>query len=326
MYEFSRILNKLETMERDAQILILGHTGMVGSSLLRHFDRQGYKKIVGASSKEVDLTSASQTQDFISKTKPDVVILAAAKVGGILSNKKYPTEFLLENLSIQTNVITASHQSNVSKLVFFGSSCIYPKFAHIPIEEASLLTGSLEETNKSYAIAKIAGVTLIDALRSQFGRKYITVMPTSLYGPGDNFDKEYAHVIPAMIRKFIEAKDNGVTTVQFMGDGSPLREFLYVDDLARAIEVAIDKYDDYGPLNIGSSSEVSIAELAELIKSLVGFEGEILWDTESPNGTLRKLIDSRRIHALGWEPSVSLREGLINLIQWYKNELLLRKD
>ena len=266
----------------------------------------------------MDLRNREATIKWFNKTKPNYVINAAAKVGGIGVNNKYPVEFLIENLAIQNNICEASFLSDVEKLVFLGSSCIYPKEAQQPIKEEYLLTGILEPTNSAYAIAKISGIELINSYRKEYRKNWISLMPTNLYGPRDNFNIDTAHVLPSLISKFIRAKNNHLKQVELWGTGSPLREFLHVTDLASAVEIALESHDEPIPLNVGSGEEISILDLAKLISNKVGFEGEIVWDTSYPNGTHRKLLDSSRIQKLGWMPKVTLDEGITSTIEWYK--------
>ena len=296
------------------KIYVAGHRGMVGSAIVRAIEAEGKHTWIGATRSELDLTNRNAVFDYLQKKKLGAVIIAAAKVGGIVANDSFPVDFLSENLQIQTNLIDGSHHAGIQKLVFLGSSCIYPKFAEQPISESSLLTGELEETNEPYALAKIAGLKLIQAYRKQFGHKWISLMPTNLYGPGDNYDPESSHVIPGMIVKFCKAKLNGESSVTLWGTGGPLREFLHVDDLASATMFALENYESEIPLNVGSGEEVSIKQLAETIKAAVGFDGEINWDTSRPDGTPRKFLDSSKLEKLGWKPSLTLEEGLAKTI------------
>ena len=307
----------MSALELDAKIYIAGHNGLVGSAVWRHFSSKGYNNLIGWRSAEVDLRNREQTVAAIVDAKPDVVIMAAAKVGGIVANNTYPVEFLQDNVRIQTNVFEASHLADVERLLFLGSSCIYPKLAEQPIREDSLLTGPLEPTNDAYAIAKIAGVLNIQAYRREYKRSWISGMPTNLYGPGDNFDLQNSHVLPAMIRKFHEAKINSQDTVVLWGTGSPMREFLHVDDLAKACHFLLENYDAPTPVNIGWGKDVTIKELAEIVKETVGFTGEISWDTEKPDGTPRKLLDTSTINDLGWQPQIQLRDGISDTYAWY---------
>lgn len=301
------------------RIMVAGHTGMVGSEFYNYYQNLEDIDLLGVSSQEVDLRNQEQSYQLVADYQPDLIIMAAAKVGGILSNDKYPADFLSDNVLMQTNLILAAHKFSVSKFLFFGSSCIYPKFAPQPIKETSLLTGSLEETNEAYAIAKISGVKLIDAMRKQFGHDYISVMSTSLYGPGDNFDEEYAHVIPSLIRKFHKAKRENLPFVTLFGDGSPLREFLHVKDIVLACDWLIQNFSELGPINVGSGEEISIRQLAELIAGELEYKGEILWDTSKPNGTPRKFLDSHRILEHGWKPTISFEAGIREVIVNYRS-------
>lgn len=300
------------------RIYIAGHRGMAGSATLRALERKGYTNLITASRSELDLLNQSAVQQFVAHHKPDVMIIAAAKVGGILANDTYPYEFLMENLIIETNLIQAAHQNGVNKLIFLGSSCIYPKFAEQPIREDSLLTGPLEPTNEWYAIAKIAGVKLCESLRKEYDRNYFSLMPTNLYGPNDNFDLKTSHVLPAMIRKFHEAKVNGHAPVTLWGSGTPMREFLHVDDLAEAIVFAMEQECLPETLyNVGYGSDLSIKELAEIIQKTVGHEGQIVWDATKPDGTPRKLMDSSKFRALGWKPKIDLQTGIQATYAWF---------
>ena len=311
----------VDFMNKYKRIMVAGHTGMVGSEFYRYYQNQEDIELLGVSSKEVDLRIQEQSYQLVADFQPDLIIMAAAKVGGILSNDKYPADFLSDNVLLQTNLILAAHKFDVSKFLFFGSSCIYPKFAPQPIEENSLLTGSLEDTNEAYAIAKIAGVKLIDAMRKQYGHDYISVMSTSLYGPGDNFDEEYAHVIPAIIRKFHKAKQEDLPFVTLFGDGSPLREFLHVEDIVLACNLLIQNYSELGPINVGSGEEISIRQLAQLIAREIEYMGEIRWDTSKPNGTPRKFLNSHRILEFGWTPTISFEAGIREVIANYRNRI-----
>lgn len=302
------------------KIYVAGHKGMVGSAIVREIELGKSHTWIGQTRSELDLTDRNAVSEFLRGNTPDAVIIAAAKVGGILANNSFPVNFLSENLQIQTNLIDGCHSAGIQKLVFMGSSCVYPKFAPQPIKEASLLTGSLENTNEPYAIAKIAGLKLVQAYRKQFGHDWISLMPTNLYGPGDNYDPEGSHVIPGMIQKFCHAKQNGDSSVTLWGTGNPLREFLHVDDLASATIFALENYDGEMPLNVGSGEEVSIMSLADLVKAAVGFEGEINWDTSRPDGTPRKLLDSSILSNLGWASSVTLKDGLTATIRGLPSE------
>ena len=298
------------TITLDSKIYIAGHNGMVGSACWRALKAKGYKSIIGFSSKELDLRDQRAVFNMLEREKPEAIIDAAAKVGGILANSNYPYEFLMDNMLIQNSLIKAAHELDIPKFVYLGSSCIYPKMASQPLKEEYLLTGPLEETNQWYAIAKISGVKLIEALREQYNRDYVSLMPTNLYGPGDNYDLKTSHVLPAMLRKFHEAKQNNHADVVLWGTGSPKREFLHVDDLANAVVYALENKLNRSIYNIGSGEEVSIKELASLIKNITGFKGEIIWDKTKPDGTPRKLLDSFKINKLGWNSRINLHTGV----------------
>lgn len=297
------------------KIFLAGHRGMVGSAIVRKIESEGIHSWVGMTKEDLDLTNRQEVFSALEMHRPDAVIMAAAKVGGIAANSSDPVGFLSENLQIQTNLLDAAHFSRVDRLVFLGSSCIYPKFAEQPIEEEALLTGVLEPTNESYAIAKIAGLKLVQAYRKQFGYRWISLMPTNLYGPGDNFDPVSSHVIPGMISKFVSAQEAQAPKVQLWGTGAPLREFLFVDDLADAILFALENYDDDVALNVGSGEEIAIRDLALLIADLTGFQGEIIWDKSMPDGTPRKMVSSHRISQLGWKASTTLQVGLDKVVR-----------
>ena len=297
-------------MEKNAKIYIAGHRGMVGSAILRKLKNEGFSNFVFRTSKELDLRNQAAVNTFFSEEKPDYVFLAAAKVGGILANNIYRAEFLYDNLMIEANIIHAAHLYKVKKLLFLGSSCIYPKLAPQPMKEAHLLTGLLEQTNEPYAIAKIAGIKLCDAYRAQYGDNFISAMPTNLYGPNDNYDLKTSHVLPALMRKFIEAKNNKASEVVLWGTGSPLREFMHVDDLADACYFLMEHFDEAGFLNVGTGVDLSIYELAQKIKDVVGFEGDLVQDTSKPDGTPRKLMDVSKLRKVGWEAKIDLDEGL----------------
>jgi GDP-L-fucose synthase len=297
-------------MQPNDKIYIAGHRGMVGSAIWRRLQKEGYSNLIGRTSAELDLKNQAATQDFFEKERPDYVFLAAAKVGGILANDIYRGEFLYDNLMIQSNMIDAAWRSGVKKLMFLGSSCIYPKLAPQPLKEDYLLTGLLEPTNEPYAIAKIAGIKLCDAYRSQYGCNFISVMPTNLYGPNDNYDLNSSHVLPALIRKFHEARIRHQPTVTLWGSGKPRREFLHADDLANACLFLMQRYDEPGLINIGVGEDIEIKELAMLIQKIVGYEGEIVHDLSKPDGTPRKLMDVTKLHNLGWKAAISLEEGL----------------
>jgi GDP-L-fucose synthase len=305
----------------DAPFYVAGHRGLVGSAVWRHLERRGHTRLVGRSSRELDLRDRAAVDAFFDAERPTYVVLAAAKVGGIVANATYPADFISENLRIQVNVLDAAQRVGVTRLLFLGSSCIYPKFADQPIREDSLLTGPLEPTNDAYAIAKIAGVLHVQALRRQHGASFVSAMPTTLYGPGDNFDLETSHVLPAMIRKFAEAKDSGAPSVQLWGTGTPRREFLHVDDVASACVALLERYDEPEPVNIGVGEDISIRELAELVASVVGYDGALEFDTSRPDGTPRKLLDVSRIQALGWKAEIGLRDGLESTYGWYREHV-----
>ena len=299
----------------DSKIYIAGHRGMVGSAILRNLQQKGFSNLVTKTSSELDLRDTSAVAAFFQKEKPEFVILAAAKVGGIMANNTYRADFLYENMMIQNNVIHHAHLNNVTKLLFLGSSCIYPKMAPQPLKEEYLLTGLLEPTNEPYAIAKIAGIKMCDAYRSQYQRDFISAMPTNLYGPNDNYDLNTSHVLPAMIRKFHEAKNSGNTDVTLWGSGTPLREFLHVDDLAEACVFMMENYTDYGQVNIGIGEDLSIKDLALLIQKIVGHTGNIIWDSSKPDGTPRKLMDVSKLNTMGWKAKISLEEGIKQVYQ-----------
>jgi GDP-L-fucose synthase len=314
-----------DIMKKTDTIYIAGHRGLAGSAIWRHLENEGFSNLVGFSSSELDLTNRPAVLDMMARVKPDVGVDAAAKVGGIHANDTYPAEFLSDNLQIQLNVMDAAHQAGVARLIFLGSSCIYPKFAEQPIKESSLLTGALEETNSAYGIAKIAGILQVQAMRKQYGHRWISAMPTNLYGPNDNYHPENSHVLAAFIRRFHEAKISGTKSVTIWGTGSPLREFMHVDDLASAVVFLLENYDDPEAINVGSGQEISISDLATLIAEIVGFEGSIDHDLSQPDGTPRKMLDSSRLHALGWKPRWELREGIANAYDWFvQNQANLR--
>ncbi|MDA0345454.1 MAG: GDP-L-fucose synthase [Proteobacteria bacterium] len=300
-------------ISKDSKVYIAGHRGMVGSACWRLFKKRGYHNLIGKTSKELDLRNQNDVYNYLEQEQPDVIIDAAARVGGILANNTYPYEFLMDNMLIQNNLIKTAHELDIKKFIFLGSSCIYPKMAPQPIKEEYLLSGPLEETNQWYAIAKISAVKLIEALRKQYNRDYVSLMPTNLYGPGDNYDLETSHVLPAMIRKFHEAKLNDHSDVVLWGSGNPKREFLHVDDLAEAVVFSIENTLEESLYNVGSGEEISIKELALLIQETVGHKGEIIWDNNKPDGTPRKLMDSSQINHLGWFSKTNLKVG-INLI------------
>jgi GDP-L-fucose synthase len=297
-------------LNQNSRIYVAGHRGLVGSAIWRALQAQGFTQLLGRARAELDLLNAEAVADFYRAEKPEFVFVAAAKVGGILANNNHPAEFLYENLQVQNNLIHGAHKAGVKKLLFLGSSCIYPKLAPQPLKEDYLLTGPLEPTNEWYAIAKIAGIKLCQAYRRQYGCDFISVMPTNMYGPNDNYDLQNSHVLPAMIRKFHEAKTGGKKEVVCWGTGAPMREFLYADDLARACVFLMQHYSGEQFINVGFGSDVTIKELAEVVKRVVGFSGQIVWDTSKPDGTPRKLMDSSRLFALGWKPQVQLEEGI----------------
>lgn len=307
-------------MEKDSKIYIAGHRGMVGSAIYRRLKKDGFENFVFRTSDELDLRNQQAVADFFAKEKPDYVFLAAAKVGGILANNTYRAEFLYDNLMIQSNVIENSYRQGIKKLLFLGSSCIYPKLAPQPLKEDYLLTGLLEHTNEPYAIAKIAGIKMCDAYRSQYGCNFISVMPTNLYGPNDNYDLKTSHVLPALIRKFHEAKVNNESEVVVWGSGAPRREFLHADDMADACVFLIKNYSEEGLINIGVGEDLSIKELAEMIKDIVGYKGKIVFDSSKPDGTPRKLMDISKLSSFGWKASIQLKEGIT---QVYKDKFLV---
>jgi GDP-L-fucose synthase len=305
-------------MEKSDKIFVAGHRGMVGSALVRRLEAEGFKNLLTRDRSQLDLVDESAVAKFFADEQPAVVLVAAAKVGGIKANNDFPVEFLLENLRIQNNVIRSAYESGARKLLFLGSSCIYPKFAPQPILETALLTGPLEPTNEAYAIAKIAGIKLCQAYAREYGRTFISAMPTNLYGPNDNFDLETSHVLAALIRKAHDAKARKDQKLIVWGTGQPRREFLHVDDLAAACLLLVDKYDSPDIVNVGFGEDISIRELAELICDVVGFDGELAWDTSKPDGTPRKLLDVRKLCTLGWQPAISLREGITQTYQWFR--------
>jgi GDP-L-fucose synthase len=303
--------------DKSEKIFVAGHRGLVGSAIIRRLDREGFNNLAKRDRSDLDLADEGAVQNFFAQEKPAVVILAAAKVGGIKANNDFPVEFLLDNLRIQNNIINAAHAAGVRKLLFLGSSCIYPKFAPQPIPETALLSGPLEPTNESYAIAKIAGIKLCQAYAREYGANFISAMPTNLYGPNDNFDLETSHVLAALLRKAHEAKTRKDRELIVWGSGSPRREFLHVDDLASACLFLLGKYDSPEIINIGCGEDISIRELAELICDVVGFEGSLAWDTTKPDGTPRKLLDITRLRNLGWRPMIPLREGIAQTYDWF---------
>jgi GDP-L-fucose synthase len=304
-------------INKNAVIYIAGHNGMVGSAIWRTLSAKGYTNLTGATSKELDLRNQQAVRDFIQKIKPDVIIDAAAKVGGILANNNFPFQFLMENMQIQNNLIDAAHHFGVEKFIFLGSSCIYPKLAPQPLKEEYLLTAPLEPTNEWYALAKITGVKACQALRNQFDKDYVSLMPTNLYGTHDNFDLTSSHVLPAMMRKFHEAKHNNHTAVTLWGSGTPMREFLFVDDMAQAVVFGLENtLPDY-LYNVGTGEDLTIKQLAETIQKIVGHQGDIVWDSSKPDGTPRKLMDISKMHALGWKHKVDLEEGIQKTYNWF---------
>lgn len=308
-------------MEKQAKIFVAGYTGLVGSAIVRSLKAHGFDNVIGKSHKELDLTRQQAVEDFFTTEKPDYVFLAAAKVGGIYANNTYPADFAYSNFQIQANIIHSSFINKVKKLIFLGSSCIYPKYALQPMREDFLLTGELEATNKAYAIAKIGGIIMCQSYNQQYGTNYISAMPTNLYGPGDNYHPMNSHVAPAMIRRFHEMKEKGEPEIVIWGTGNPTREFLYVDDLADACVFLMEKYNSSEIINIGSGIEVTIKDLAHTIKDIVGYEGKIVFDPTKPDGTPRKLIDCTKIHSLGWQHKVELKDGLAMAYEDYKGRL-----
>lgn len=305
-------------VEPDELVYVAGHRGLAGSAIWRQLEQSGHQALVGRSSAELDLRDRGQTFDFIAETRPAVVVLAAAKVGGIVANNSYPADFLSDNVRIEMNVLDAAALFGVRRLLFLGSSCIYPKLAPQPIKEEMLLGGPLEPTNDAYAIAKIAGILHVQALRRQHGCSFVSVLPSNLYGPGDNFDLQTSHVLPALVRRFHEAKQGGSPVVTLWGTGAPRREFLHVDDLARACLAVLDGYDDPLPINVGIGTDVTIRDLAAIVAQVVDYDGRIAWDESRPDGTPQKLLDVSRIHALGWRPHIGLREGIAATYDWYR--------
>ncbi len=308
-------------MEKTDKIYVAGHRGLVGSAIVRNLKAKGYENVIGRTHKELDLKDQAAVRAFFEQEKPDVVVLAAAKVGGINANNTTPADFAYENMQIQCNVIECCHRYHVKKLLFLGSTCIYPRMAPQPIPEDALLTGPLEVTNEAYAIAKIAGLEMCKFFKRQYGDDFISCMPTNLYGPYDNYDLQGSHVMPAMIRKFHEAKVQGAPTVELWGTGTPLREFLYVDDMADACVFLLEKYEGEQHVNIGTGKEVTIKQLAETVKRVVGYEGEIIWNKDMPDGTPRKLTDVTKLHSLGWNHKVELEEGVKLAYDWFKENV-----
>ena len=309
-------------MDSNSKIFVAGHKGLVGSAIVRHLESNGHTNIITKTRNELDLTDTIAVKKFFAEEKPEYVYLAAAKVGGIGGNADYPADFIYQNLMIQSNVIHSSYISGVKKLLFLGSSCIYPKFPKIPITEDQLLSGYLEPSNDSYAIAKIAGIKMCQAYRKQFGFNAVAAMPTNLYGPNDSFDVNNGHVLPSLIAKFHGSKEKSEHwVVKLWGDGSPRREFLHVDDLASALYVIMDRYNDEEIINVGTGEDITIKELAEMIVDITGYKNEYEWDTSKPNGTLRKVLDVDKIKSLGWEPEIGLKEGLESTYEWYKQSI-----
>ena len=308
-------------MDSSVKIYIAGHRGMVGSAVWRALEAKGYHNLIGKSSQELDLRKQEAVNQFVIEQRPDVIIDAAAKVGGILANNDYPYPFLMENLQIQNNLIDAAHKNDVRKFIFLGSSCIYPKLAPQPLKEDYLLTDSLEPTNEWYAIAKIAGVKACEAIRKQFKKDFVSLMPTNLYGPFDNFDLKSSHVLPAMLRKFHEASQNNDAPVTLWGTGKPMREFLHVDDLAQAVIFALENVLPEYLYNVGTGTDISIKNLAKIIQETTGHKGDIIWDASKPDGTPRKWMDSSKMHALGWQPTYALRQGIMQTYAWFNKQL-----
>lgn len=308
-------------LERSSKFYVAGHRGLVGSAIWRKLESDGFTNLVGHTSSELDLKNRDDVFSFFAEAKPRYAVLAAAKVGGILANNTYPVDFLSDNLRIQVNVLDAARVHNVERLLFLGSSCIYPKFAEQPIREESLLTGHLEPTNDAYAIAKIAGIMHIQAVRRQYGLPWISAMPTNLYGPGDNFSPEGSHVLPALIRRYDEAAKSGTPSVTNWGTGSPRREFLHVDDMAAACLHLLENYDGPSQVNVGAGTDVTIRELASMVAAAVNYEGNIVWDSSKPDGTPRKLLDVSKLSQAGWTATISLEEGIRSTVEWYRNNL-----
>ena len=308
-------------LDRDAVTWVAGHRGLVGSAILRRLEKAGFSRLVQATSTELDLRDRDATFDWIGAQRPRHVVLAAAKVGGIMANSTHPVDFLSDNLRIQVNVMDAALEHGVERLLFLGSSCVYPKLAPQPIREEYLLTGALEPTNDAYAIAKIAGILQVQAVRRQHGLPWISAMPTNLYGPGDNFTRGESHVLPALVRRYVEAADQDLPSVTNWGTGTPRRELLHVDDMADACLHLLDAYDDDPQVNIGTGEDLTIAELAGLVATASGFGGDTLWDTSRPDGTPRKVLDTSRIAALGWQPTVRLEDGIASVVSWYRSNI-----
>jgi GDP-L-fucose synthase len=307
-------------LPRDARVYVAGHNGLVGGAVMRRLQAEGFTNVITRSSRELDLRDQAAVRAFFAQERPEFVFLAAAKVGGILANSTYPAQFLYDNLMIAANVINAAHETGVRKLLNLGSSCIYPRLAPQPLREEALLTGPLEETNRAYAVAKIAAIELCDHYRTQYGSDFISGMPTNLYGPGDNFDLKGSHVLPALMRKMVEAKEAGAATVEVWGSGTPLREFLFVEDLADACLFLMEQVSEPGPINVGTGVDLTIRELAELIADVVGFTGELVFDASKPDGTPRKLMDVSRLAGLGWSARTDLRSGVQQTYDWFLQE------
>ncbi len=317
----SKLNTENSKLHKSDKIYVAGHRGLVGSAIIRNLEKNGYINLILRTSKELDLTNQTDVNQFFATEKPDYVFLAAAKVGGIHANDTYPADFIRVNLQIQTNVIDAAYQNNTKKLLFLGSSCIYPKLAPQPMKEEHLLTGELEPTNEWYAIAKIAGIKMCQAYKKQYGFNAISLMPTNLYGPGDNFNLENSHVMPALIRKFHDAKEQSKVSVEVWGTGTPKREFLHVDDMADATVFLMNNYDGEQFVNVGVGNDVSIKELAEIVKEAVGFEGELTFDSSKPDGTPRKLLDVTKLDHAGWRASISLHDGIESTYRWFQDNI-----
>ena len=309
-------------LNKKSKILVAGSNGMVGSSIVRNLESKGYLNIIKGTRDDVDFTNQDETERYFCSEEPEYVFIAAAKAGGIMANKKYPGQFIYDNLMIQSNIIDTSYNYGIKKLLFLGSSCIYPKYPNLPISENQLLSGPLETSNDSYAIAKIAGIKMCRAYKKQYNFNAISLMPTNLYGPNDNFHLENSHVLPALLRKFHEAKESNCSNVECWGDGSAMREFLYVDDLAEACYICMQTYNESEHINVGTGEDVTIKELSEIISATVKYSGKIDWDTSKPNGTPRKVLNVDKIKSLGWNPKVNLKYGIEKTYQWYKNNIL----
>ena len=320
-YVRKKVSERIDTMNKTDKIYIAGHRGLVGSAIVRNLQQNGYNNLLLRTSKELNLTNQADVNAFFNKEKPDYIFLAAAKVGGIHANDTYPADFIRDNLQIQTNIIDAAYRNNATKLLFLGSSCIYPKFAPQPMKEEHLLTGELESTNEWYAIAKIAGIKMCQAYKKQYGFNAISLMPTNLYGPGDNFNLENSHVMPALIRKFHDAKENNLPEVEVWGTGTPKREFLHVDDMADASVYLMNNYDGEEFVNVGVGEDVSIKELAESVKEVVGFEGELKFDSSKPDGTPRKLLDVSKLNNAGWKANTNLKDGISTTYKWFLDNI-----